>query len=126
MRVSKNLTGDDLWEEILLSVEKSKSDIEKISIELKKGVVTFKNDLFNQEAIVHPSSKKVNVFQFTYFDKHGAVGDFEASSIEQLAEKIHEYGFESCEKKDFRHSILAENEDLLNRRNTIKNKNFER
>ena len=47
------------------------------------------------------------VTQFTYFDKYGPVGDFEAFTTEELANKIHEYGFKSCNKEDLKYTILS-------------------
>lgn len=104
----KYLTGNKFLEKIQGKVELREKEIKELEIQLEQGVRTFKNEDRNQEAYVHPSSKKEGVYQFTFFDGFGPVGDFEAESIEKLATTINEYGFAPCKESDFSSSSLAE------------------
>lgn len=118
----EELTGDALWERILLEVEKSQERMEGLIVDLENGVVTFNNDVLKQEAFVHKSAKRGNTLQFTYFDEYGAVGDFEATSHEDLAKKIEDYGFQSCSKEDFKYTMLAESEQFMPSDTTVEDR----
>jgi len=52
-----------------------------------------------QEGVIHDNSKDMG-YQFSYFDYYGAIGDFQAVTLEGMAKKINEYGFQLCNKED--------------------------
>lgn len=95
------------WESLLEEMMKYEKELDELIKILEKGQVTFQNKRLKQEAFIHKSSKNNRIMQFSYFDKEGAVGDFEASSINEMAEKILQYGFTPCSAQDFNYSLLA-------------------
>ena len=86
------------WLYILFKMEKEDEQVELLTEKLKQGYSLFKKD-DNQEGIVHINSKESG-YQFSYFDRFGAVGDFQAQMLEEMAKKIVEYGFWLCSKND--------------------------
>lgn len=109
------------WIEIENLIEEKRARIEYLHTQLMDGVVTFNNEVLKQEGFLHKSSKRKDVWQFTYFDKCGPVGDFEGSSYEVLATKIDEYGFQPCPESELKHTILAKNK---HKNNQVKSRIF--
>lgn len=79
------------WLYILYSVEKEEREKTKLAILLKEGITTFGKG--NQEGILHPCTRGNYKYQFTFFDKFGAVGDIQKNSLDEMASSIYEYGF---------------------------------
>lgn len=88
------------WEEIKKEYEQREEEIQELVKKLADGHVAFKHKNRLQEGFVHPCSDKHHKFQFSYFDGHGAVGDFRRSTYEEIAEKIWDYGFVACNKDE--------------------------
>lgn len=54
----------------------------------------FKDNGIYKEGFVHPCTKEEYTYQFTYFDKHGPIGDSCRNTHEEIAEAILDYGFQ--------------------------------
>jgi len=81
------------WLYILYKMEKQDEEINDLKELLKQGYSLFKRE--DHEGILHASSKKTG-YQFSYFDKYGAIGDIETTTLEEMAGKIYDYGFKPC------------------------------
>lgn len=69
---------------------------------LLDGGRTFKSRSLKQEAFVSKSAKVKDVYQFTYFDSKGAVGDLLADNFKVLAKGINEMGFLICHNDELK------------------------
>lgn len=85
------------WLYIQYSIEQEEKEINHLTVLLKQGYSLFKKK--NQEGILHANSKDKG-YQFSYFDQYGAIGDIQENTLEDMAKKIHEYGFRLCHKEE--------------------------
>jgi hypothetical protein len=70
---------------------------------ISKGKVTFVTHPgreIRQEGILHPCTKGTAIFQFSFFDELGPIGDFERNTWEEVAKSVVEYGFIPIEVED--------------------------
>ncbi|HLQ96351.1 MAG TPA: hypothetical protein VK108_08190 [Pseudogracilibacillus sp.] len=83
------------WLYFLYQKDEREFEIGILTDQIKQGYRLFKNNGHTQEGLLHDSSKKT-CYQFSYFDSHGAVGDLEADTLEKMAVKIYNLGFQVC------------------------------
>lgn len=109
--LTNDLTGEALWQYIMKCVEQDEQLKMEMEKAIKEGMRTFHHTSLQEEGIIHPSTKKEGVLQFTYFDKYGAVGDLEAEGEKQMTDKIFDLGFSLCEEEDFQYTLLADDKN---------------
>ena len=85
------------WLYSLYSMEQEEKEIKQLTVLLKQGYSLFKKG--DQEGILHACSKN-KCYQFSYFDQHGAIGDIQEITLDDMAKKIYEYGFSLCSKEE--------------------------
>jgi len=87
------------WLYIQFSMEQEEAKINK-TLELLKNGKTFFRSHLKQEGIFHDCTYHDYKYQFSYFDRLGAVGDIKKNSMEEIAISIVEHGFEPCTKEN--------------------------
>lgn len=93
-----NYTWDEgEWLYILYKTKKEDEEIAFLIEKIKQDQALFKRG--NKEGILHGSSRGTG-YQFSYFDQHGPIGDFQIETLEEAAKKIYEYGFQPCHSKN--------------------------
>jgi len=95
-----NLEGEDLIQKLFYLGTLNEQYEQVILKYLLDGNKTFKSSSLKQEGFVSVSAKANNLYQFTYFDNKGAVGDMLAKDFETLAKKINNMGFYICHHDD--------------------------
>ncbi|MBO8161344.1 MAG: hypothetical protein H0Z24_06870 [Thermosipho sp. (in: Bacteria)] len=86
------------WQQ-LDELEKNVYIYEQEQKDLLKAISKYKDKTFSikkdngEYAIIHPNTKGTAKYQISFFDKKGPVGDAIANNIEEIAEKLHEYGY---------------------------------
>lgn len=106
-----DLHGEALWQYIVKCVEQDEQLKTEMEEAIKVGAKTFYHTSLHQEGIIHPSTKKEGVLQFTYFDECGAVGDLEAENAKEMTDKLFDLGFSLCEKEDLQYTLLADDKN---------------
>lgn len=83
----------ELYEEI----QSNEDTLNKIYDSLLNGNTLFQHNSLEQEGILHPDPSQKSQYQFSYFDKNGAIGHFTRNCLEEVARDILSYGFEPLE-----------------------------
>lgn len=83
------------WLQILYQTDVRDFNIGILETQLKEGHRLFKNEDQTQEGLVHDSTK-FKGFQFSYFDSLGAVGDLQTDTLDEMAAKLYDNGFDVC------------------------------
>lgn len=92
------LEVDELVAELERLEQEKKEKENRILTHIKKGNRLFFSDQYKyREGILHPCTKDSYLYQFTYFDQLGPIGDFCRNSLEEIAKGIVEYGYQPLE-----------------------------
>lgn len=89
---------DGEWLYCLYLIDQEEQQINYLTQQLQAGFSLFKKG--RQEGILHQCTNRNYQYQFSYFDKKGAVGDIQKDTLKEMAKSINEYGFKLCSKEE--------------------------